>query len=229
MQANQDLDKPTLIKGILQLGEQLARLQGRPFDGPLNSRKWLKLFVQKHPSLEIFSYSSRTRNATSRSSVSISGSHSMRASSTSMPGENTVLIPPQILHIQNESLNHLQNEQCNEQHSPPSNTENDNVFDSLESSLAKQGVKAIEQKLNTEQLSYFHYRYLNKSLERGFDLWKLCKDKTEGGDNLSGIALGGVEQGLIQEHLKYFRFRYENPELEDGYNLWAVLREKIHD
>jgi helix-turn-helix, Psq domain. len=232
VQANHhDLDKPTLIKGILQLGEQLARLQGRPFDGPLNSRKWLKLFVQKHPNLEIFSYSSRTRNATSRSSVSISGAHNhnnMRASSLS--GENTVLIPPQILHIQqHDSLNHMQNEQNNEQNSPPLNTDNDNVFDSLESSLAKQGVKAIEQKLNTEQLSYFHYRNLNKSLERGFELWKLCKDKTEGGDNLSVIALGGVEQGLIQEHLKYFRFRYENPELEDGYNLWAVLREKIHD
>lgn len=226
VQDNLELDKPTLIKGILQLGEELAKEQGRPFDNPLNARKWLKLFVQKHSNLNIFCYN-RSRTTTASRSVSISGSTAnMRASSLS--NDNTVLIPQQILHIQHDPLVQLQAEQNNEQHSP-STIDTDNVFDSLESSLAKQGVRAIEQKLNVEQLSYFNYRFVNKNLERGYDLWKLCKSKTEGGDNLSTFALNGVEQGLIDEHLKYFHFRYDNPDIEEGYKLWAVLKEKTRE
>ena len=224
VQENIELDKPTLIKGILHVGEELAREQGRPFDSPLNSRKWLKCFVQKHPNLNIFCYH-RSRTTTASRSVSVSGSSSMRGPSLS--SDNTVLIPQQILHIQHDPLAQLQAEQ-NSEHSP-STIDTDNVFDSLESTLAKQGVRAIEQKINAEQLSYFNYRFVNRNLEKGFDLWKLCKSKTEGGDNLSTFALNGVEQGLIDEHLKYFHFRYDNPDLEEGYKLWAILKEKTHE
>uniref|UniRef100_A0A7M5WMN0 HTH psq-type domain-containing protein n=1 Tax=Clytia hemisphaerica TaxID=252671 RepID=A0A7M5WMN0_9CNID len=225
--ANQNLDKQTLIKGLLSLGEELASMQGRPFNGPLNSRKWLKLFVQKHPNLNVFSYS-RSRAPSSRS-VSFSGTSShARLQSSSISNDNTVLIPQQILHIQHDPLAQLQSEHGTEQDSPTL-PDNDNVFDSLESSLAKQGVRAIEQKLGAEQLSYFNYRYMNKNLERGYELWKLCKIKTDAGDNLSTFALSGVEEGLVEEHLKYFRFRYDNTELEEGYKLWAVLREKMHE
>lgn len=234
VQENIELDKPTLIKGILHLGEQLAKEQGRPFDSPLNSRKWLKMFVQKHPNLNIFSYN-RSRAATSSRSVSISGSTtSMRAPSLSS-NDNTVLIPQQILHIHQDSLTpslaHLagSGEQSSEQLSPPPSLDTDNVFDSFESTLAKQGVRAIEEKLSAEQFSYFNYRFLNRNLNRGYELWRLCKSKMEGGDNLSTFALNGIEQGLIDEHLKYFRFRFDNDELEEGYKLWALLREKSHE
>ena len=228
VQANGDLDKPTLIKGILKIGDQYARMQGRPFDGPLTLRKWLKLFVHKHPNLEIFSYN-RSRNPTSsRSSLSISGSHTMR---TSVSNENTVLVSPQILHIQHNSLSggQLQVEQVENENSPSPTNDNDNVFDSYESCLARQGAKAIEDRLNPEQNSYFNYRYINKNLEKGYELWNLCKLKSEGGDNFSSLALNGIEQGLIPEHLKYFHFRYENPDLDEGYKLWALLKDKVHD
>jgi len=174
-----------------------------------------------------FSYS-RSRAPSSRS-VSFSGTSShARLQSSSISNDNTVLIPQQILHIQHDPLAQLQTEHGTEQDSPTL-PDNDNVFDSLESSLAKQGVRAIEQKLGAEQLSYFNYRYMNKNLERGYELWKLCKIKTDAGDNLSTFALSGVEEGLVEEHLKYFRFRYDNTELEEGYKLWAVLREKMHE
>lgn len=230
VQANEDLDKPTLIKGILKIGEQLAKIQGRPFDGPLTLRKWLKLFVHKHPNLQIFSYN-RSRNATfSRSSLSISsGTHGLR---TSVSNENAVLVSPQILHIQHHSSlsgSQLQVEQENEDSSSPTTNDNDNVFDSLESSLARQGAKAIEDRLNVEQISYFNYRYINKNLEKGYELWNLCRLKSDGGDNFSALALNGIEQSLISEHLKYFRFRFENPDLDEGYKLWALLKDKIHD
>lgn len=238
---NESVDKSTLIKGMLSLAEDLARMQGRPFENALCTRKWLKLFVQKHPNLDILKYS-RTRTASARSSVtmappSLNIPHRKTSISSAAAAEN-VLSASQLIQIQqfqtplNSTLSaNLNSNDISDHEKSPSPNEEDNkqnIFDSLESSLARQGAKAIEQRLTAEQLHYFKYRFISKNLERGFELWKLCKSQADRGDNLSVLALNGVEQGLSQEHLKYFQFRYENEELEEGYKLWSFMTEKIY-
>lgn len=230
---NENLDKVTLIKGVLNLAEDLARLQGRPFENALGSRKWLKLFVQKHPGLEILKFS-RARTTSSRSSLSMAPPSSLSMPrKPSISGNEAVVISPHVIMHQyqtplNTTINLNPNDISDSEKSPPHEEDKQTpVFDSLESNLAKQGAKAIEQKLTSEQLHYFKYRFVSKNLERGYDLWKLCKSQADRGDNLSLLALNGVEQSLQQEHLKYFHFRYENDDLEEGYRLWSFMTEKI--
>ena len=232
---NSDCDKPTLLKGILAMAEDLAREQGKPFDNPLITRKWLKLFVHKHPSLDILKFS-RPRTISQRSPVTITPL--MRGNSNN---NNEVLLSPHIIHIQ----------QNNGHHSSPHEPELDNdeaetaqannlhtmqqIYDSFEANLARLAAEAVERKLNSEQCSYFNYRFYNNAIERGFELWKLCKSKTDLSNDqenfetvLSAQALVAIEQALVPDHLKYFRFRYENQDLEEGYKLWSVLKEKSH-
>ena len=232
---NASLQKPTLLRGILRLAEDLANEQGRRFENPLNTRKWLKLFVHKHPGLDILQYS-RTRSVSQSHRSALTITPVARNSSTS---NTEVLIAPQIIHIQQSPLNSSSSavqdvDLGNDAGSPHQNMNADGSqsYDSFEATLAKQASESIERKLTTEQRSYFNYRFFNNALERGYELWRLCKSKTESAENenfesiLSVQALFGIEHALVEEHLKYFRFRYENPDLDEGYKLWSVLKEK---
>ena len=246
---NSDLDKSTLLKGILAMAEELARDQGKPFDNPLVTRKWLKLFVHKHPSLDILKFS-RPRNIqqgppqnSQRSPVTtITHTPIVRSNSHSSSNNQEVLLSPHIIHIQNNSNGHTpqshhENELEHEEQESVESTsmEMQQIYDSFESNLARLAAEAVERKLNSEQCAYFNYRFYNNAIERGFELWKLCKSKTDTSNDqenfetvLSAQALVAIEQALVPEHLKYFRFRYENQELEEGYKLWSVLKEKSH-
>lgn len=245
---NSDCDKATLLKGILAMAEDLAREQGKPFDNPLVTRKWLKLFVHKHPSLDILKFS-RPRNSTSssqRSPVTITplrgstGSTGSSANSTS----NEVLLSPHIIHIQQSSNGHHSSPHEQEEemvHDEADVSQSNNIhamqqiYDSFESNLARLAAEAVEKRLNEDQQSYFNYRFYNNAIERGYELWKLCKAKSELSNEqenfetvLSSQALVAIEQALVPEHLKYFRYRYTNQDLEEGYKLWSVLKEKSH-
>lgn len=237
---NSNLDKPTLLKGILTRAEELAKEQGRPFDNPLNTRKWLKLFVNKHPELDILQVTKNRSMSQSQRSLSVSLNHyAVRTSSVANTPSDVIshmihMQQPSLLNSQSDSSPTNEIDICNDDES--SRTEHDmdssQVYDSFEATLAKQGVEAVERKLTAEQCSYFNYRFYNEALERGYELWKLCKSKADACDNenfesiLSNQALVGIEQALVAEHLKYFRFRYENPDLEDGFKLWQVLKMK---
>jgi len=253
---NSDLDKSTLLKGILAMAEDLAMDQGKPFDNPLITRKWLKLFVHKHPSLDILKFT-RPRNVQQqthhgqRSPVTITplirGNHSQSANN------EQVLLSPHIIHIQNthhtnghdhetspqpheaEMVEHEHEHEEEESVQSGGGLEMQQIYDSFESNLARLAAEAVERKLNSEQCAYFNYRFYNNAIERGYELWKLCRSKTDLSNDqenfetiLSAQALVAIEQALVPEHLKYFRFRYENQELEEGYKLWSVLKEKSH-
>ena len=272
---NSAVEKPTLLRGILALADELAIEQGTPFETPLHTRKWLKLFVQKHPDLSIIQYTrARIRSSASyspkpfgpRGSVTMApflGSqmknehhaHTGHLIQLQLPAElnpftaqqvaqvvttnghgnhqghatpHEVMSPPPPAHL-SQHTNLQQHPSCpsSEEHSPTQS------YDSFEAALAKQGLDAVERKLSTEQRGYFNYRFHNINLERGYDLWKMCKTKSEtiAEDDtfesmVAGQALTGIEDNLPPEYLKYFKFRHENPELEEGYKLWSVLKTK---
>ena len=256
---NANLDKATLLKGILANAEELAREQGKPFDNPLVTRKWLKLFVHKHPSLDILKFtrprnihnnSSQQHQRSERSSVATI-THTPTLVRTNVSDHHTtnshqqqeVLLSPHIIHIQNSNghtpqshhESELEHEEQEQESVESASMEMQQIYDSFESNLARLAAEAVERKLNSEQCAYFNYRFYNNGIERGFELWKLCKSKTDASNDqenfetvLSAQALVAIEQALVPEHLKYFRFRYENQELEEGYKLWSVLKEKSH-
>jgi len=227
------------------MAEELAREQGKPFDNPLVTRKWLKLFVHKHPSLDVLKFSRprnlQQQNQSQRSPVTITP----LVRNNSHPAQQEVLLSPHIIHIQNNNGHHNTSPPHQQQHHETeleheeqesvesSSMEMQQIYDSFESNLARLAAEAVERKLNSEQCAYFNYRFYNNAIERGFELWKLCKSKTDLSNDqenfetvLSAQALVAIEQALVPEHLKYFRFRYENQELEEGYKLWSVLKEK---
>ena len=209
--SNPALDKPTLIKGILCLAEDLAREQGKPFETPLNVRKWLKLFVYKHPKLDIIQcYRRRSYVSYQTSSYYSTPSHSRMSANASSNGRSSTNLSSSlgVGSTSNQSMQLASPKYHQQQimhHQQQQNLLETN-FNSQMTSIAENVESDYNENSPHASVQVDHFEA-----------------------NLAKQAVHSIELKLTSEHQSYFNYRFVNSALDRGYELWRHCKAKIEN